>query len=110
MLYYMMDYRVTMSFIHPNKDYMCEDTYESLVWNETEPKPTDKELQDYWDSIEHDYLEQEMRMKRNQLLSESDCKVVSDFPNRDQFLVYRQQHRDLPANWTIDTPFPEPPT
>ena len=58
----MMDYRVTMSFMHPNKDYMCEDTYESLVWNETEPKPTDKELQDYWDSIEHGYLEQEMRM------------------------------------------------
>ena len=39
----MMDYRATMSFMHPNKDYMCEDTYESLVWNETEPKPTDKE-------------------------------------------------------------------
>jgi hypothetical protein len=80
------------------------------VWNETEPKPTDKELQEYWYSIEHGYLEQEMRMKRNQLLSESDYKVVSDYPDRDQFLVYRQQLRDLPANWTIDTPFPQPPT
>ena len=80
------------------------------MWNETEPKPTDKELQDYWDSIEHGYLEQEMRMKRNQLLSESDYEVVSDYPDRDQFLVYRQQLRDLPANWTIDTPLPQPPT
>ena len=64
---------------------MCEDTYDSLVQNDPEPKPTDKELQDYWASIKHAFLEQEMRTKRNQLLSESNCKVVSDFPNRDKW-------------------------
>jgi hypothetical protein len=43
------------------------------------------------------------------LLISSDFRALPDFPNRDKWLIYRQQLRDLPANWTIDTPFPEPP-
>jgi len=50
-----------------------------------------------------------MKQERNQLLKNCDYCAWPDFPNRDKWLVYRQQLRDLPANWTIDTPFPEPP-
>ena len=105
----MMDYRVTMSFMHPNKDYMCEDTYESLVCNETEPKPTDEELKDYWDTIKHEYLKDIMRQERNQLLKDCDHCALPDFPNRENYILYRQQLRELPENWTIDTPFPQKP-
>jgi hypothetical protein len=106
----MMDYRVTMSFMHPNKDYMCEDTYESLVWNETELKPTDEELKDYWDTIKYDYLKEIMRNERNQLLKDCDHCALPDFPNRENYILYRQELRELPDNWTIDTPFPQKPT
>ena len=105
----MMDYRATMSFMHPNKDYMCEDTYESLVWNETEPKPTDEELKDYWDTIKHEYLKDIMRQERNQLLKDCDHCALPDFPNRENYILYRQELRELPNNWTIDTPFPQKP-
>ena len=40
-----MSYSATMFSKYPNINYYCQDTYESLVWNESEPKPTDKELQ-----------------------------------------------------------------
>ena len=106
----MMDYRVTMSFMHPNKDYMCEDTYESLVWNETEPKPTDEELKDYWNTIKHEYLKDIMRQERNQLLKDCDHCALPDFPNRENYILYRQELRELPDNLSIDTPFPLKPT
>jgi hypothetical protein len=51
-----------------------------------------------------------MRQERNQLLKDCDDCALPNFPNRDQWIVYRQQLRDLPANWTIDTPFPQLPT
>ena len=105
----MMDYRATMSFMHPNKDYMCEDTYESLVWNESEPKPTDEELKKYWDTIKHEYLKDIMRQERNQLLKDCDHCALPDFPNRENYIFYRQEFRELPDNWTIDTPFPQKP-
>ena len=98
-----------MSFMHPNKDNMCEDTYESLVWNETEPKPTDEELKDYWDTMKHEYLKDIMRQERNQLLKDCDHCALPDFPNRENYILYRQKLRELPDNWTIYTPFPQKP-
>ena len=58
----------------------------------------------------NEYFKGIMVKQRNMLLISSDYRALPDFPNRDQWLVYRQLLRDLPANWTIDTPFPEPPT
>ena len=44
------------------------------------------------------------------LLISSDYRALSDFPNRDQWLVYRQQLRQLPETWCVGDPFPEPPS
>ena len=105
-----MDYFVTMSFKFPNKEFYIKDTYDSLEWFETTiPKPTDEELQQYWQEIEFEYFKGIMVKHRNMLLISSDFRALPDFPNRDQWLSYRQQLRDLPINWTIDTPFPKPP-
>ena len=46
-----------------------------------------------------------VREKRNQ----SDFRVVSDYPNRDKWLIYRQQLRDLPSIWVSNMEFPSPP-
>jgi hypothetical protein len=43
-----MDYFVTMSFKFPDKELYIKDTYESLEWFESSPKPTDEELQKHW--------------------------------------------------------------
>ena len=105
-----MDYFVTMSFKFPNKEFYIKDTYDSLEWFETTiTKPTDEELQQYWQEIQFEYFIGIMVKQRNMLLISSDFRALPDFPNRDKWLVYRQQLRDLPANWTIETPFPEPP-
>jgi hypothetical protein len=47
--------------------------------------------------------------QRSILLMSTDYRALPDFPNRDQLLVYRQQLRDLLANWTIDTSIPKSP-
>jgi hypothetical protein len=105
-----MDYFVTMSFKFPDKEFYIKDTYESLEWFESSPKPTDEELQQYWQEIQYEYFKGIMVKQRNMLLISSDYRALPDFPNRDQWLVYRQLLRDLPEGWSIDTPFPEPPT
>ena len=35
-----------------------------------------------------------------------DYCALPDYPNRDKWLVYRQELRDFQENCTIDTPFP----
>jgi hypothetical protein len=60
--------------------------------------------------MEYDYLKEIMRKERNQLLKDCDHCALSDFPNRENYILYRQQLRELPENWTIDTPFPQKPT
>jgi hypothetical protein len=47
--------------------------------------------------------------QRSILLMSTDYRALPDFPTRDQLLVYRQQLRDLLANWTIDTSIPKSP-
>jgi hypothetical protein len=44
------------------------------------------------------------------LLIACDYCALPDYPNRDKWLVYRQELRELPENWTIDTTFPQKPT
>ena len=49
------------------------------------------------------------KKERNKLLSETDYTALTDFPNRDMYLEYRQQLRDFPAVWTEGMAFPEKP-
>jgi hypothetical protein len=56
------------------------------------------------------YFKDIMRQERNQLLKDCEHCALPEFPNRDQWLVYRQLLRDLPEDWTINTPFPQPST
>ena len=95
---------------YDGKIWGIAEDYSTLDWGDETPKPTDEEMISHWNAKEHEYLENIMRQQRNQLLKDCDYCALPDFPNRDRFLVYRQQLRDLPANWTIDTAFPEPPT
>jgi len=83
--------------------------YSTLDWGDETPKPTDEELKILWNNMEYDYLKEIMRKERNQLLKDCDYCALPDFPNRENYILYRQQLRELPENWTIDTPFPQKP-
>jgi hypothetical protein len=59
--------------------------------------------------MEYDYLKESMRQEHNQLLKDCDHCALPDFPNRKKYFSYRQELRQLPENWTIDSPFPKLP-
>jgi hypothetical protein len=98
-----MNYFAVLQKYYSEDEWCIDDTYESLVYH-TGTKPTKEHLQSLWVNIEMDLVREE----RNQRLADSDFKVVSDYPNRDKWLVYRQELRDLPNNWTGT--YPEEPT
>ena len=105
-----MDYFITLTFKYPNKQFFIKDTYDTLEWLEPNiPKPSDEQLKEYWEEIKEDYFKENMRQKRNQLLQESDFRVVSDYPQRNKWLAYREALRDFPSVWTPEMPFPEKP-
>ena len=89
------------------KSWMCEDTYESLVWNDTTmEKPTEEEI-----NIKLGELRKEqMREERNELLKASDFRVLIDYnKDKDLWIQYRQALRDFPSSWVDGMPFPAPP-
>jgi len=86
--------------------WICGETYETLEWNDTTiSKPTEEELDLKYDEL----LLDEMREERNQLLKDCDYTALPDFPQRDKWIVYRQELRDFPSVWTPETPFPTSP-
>lgn len=85
--------------------YGIGEGYASLEWYCDEPKPTEDELNALWVSMQIDII----REDRNKLLAQSDFRALPDYPNREAWLVYRQQLRDFPNVWVPDMPFPTPP-
>jgi len=52
-----------------------------------------------------------MRQERNQLLKESDFRMLPDYPNtnKEAWELYRQELRDFPALWSEGMDFPTKP-
>lgn len=72
----------------------------TLEWADTNTvsKPTEAQLLAKWPAIKAVMVGQQLRVKRNKLLVESDWMVLADrIPSTEQ-LAYRQALRDLPAN------------
>jgi hypothetical protein len=90
---------------YADKVWICGETYESLVWNDTE-KPTEEKMNELYELV----LVDEMREKRNQLLKETDFRVLEDYnKDKDLWIDYRKKLRDLPETWVKDMEFPTPP-
>ena len=107
-----MNYYAILKKYYDGKVWGIAEDYSTLDWgdeNET-PKPTEEEMISHWNNMEYDYLKDTMRKERNQLLKDCDPCALPDFPNRENYILYRQALRELPENWTIDTPFPQKPT
>jgi hypothetical protein len=90
---------------YSDKVWMCGETYESLVWKNTE-KPTEEKMKELYELI----LVDKMREKRNKLLAETDFRVLPDYDtDKDLWIDYRQKLRDLPSIWVKGMEFPTPP-
>ena len=74
-------------------------TYENLEWNDEEvAKPTEAEIAAVNDLALSDLEFRRIRLKRNQLLAETDYLALADVALTDEMKAYRQALRDLPAN------------
>jgi len=104
-----MDFSKILIKYYLDKKWNCGETYDSLEWYDTTiPKPTEEELNVKWEEL----LLDQVREKRNFLLKESDCTVLTDFPsaNKEAWLAYRRELRNLPETWSESNPaFPTPP-
>ena len=74
-----------------------------VEWNGPDPQPTEAELQAAWDAYQAEggFEMEQLRAKRNQLLTETDYLALADSTLTDEMRDYRQALRDLPAN-TVD--------
>ena len=85
-------------------------TYENLEWKDEEiAKPTEDEIAAVNDLALSDIEYRKLRIKRNQLLAETDYLALADATLTDEMRTYRQALRDLPAN-TADPANPIWPT
>jgi hypothetical protein len=105
-----MNYYAILKKHYDGKIWGIAEDYSTLDWGDETPKPTDEELKILWNNMKYDYLKEIMRNERNQLLKDCDYCALPDFPNRENYILYRQELRELPENWTIDKPFPQKPT
>jgi hypothetical protein len=67
--------------------------YSTLDWGDKTPKPTDEEMISHWNNMEYEYLNDIMRQERHQLLKDCDYCALPDFPNRENYILYRQELR-----------------
>ena len=103
-----MDYSKILTKYYLNYSWSCGDTYDTLEWYDTTlAKPTEEELELKYDEL----LLDEMRQERNRLLSETDYRALPDYSNinKEAWLAYRQELRDLPSVWTEGMAFPRKP-
>jgi hypothetical protein len=102
----MTDYSLVLEKYYPEVGYSFEDNSYNTIHFVFGDVPSKEHLDSLWSVMEIDVI----REKRNKLLQESDFRVVSDYPQRDKWLIYRQQLRDFPEVWVQDMEFPEIPT
>ena len=101
-----MDFSKILTKYYLNYSWSCGDTYDTLEWYDTTlAKPTLEELELKYDDLKKD----NMREHRDKLLRECDHTALPDYPQRDKWILYRQELRDFPSVWTPEMPFPEKP-
>jgi len=101
----MADYVSVLEKHYPEVGFGLEDNSYNSIQFEYGEVPSKEHLDKLWTEMELDVI----REKRNKLLKESDFRVVSDYPQRDKWIVYRQALRDFPSIWAEGRPFPEKP-
>jgi len=101
----MVDYVSVLEKHYPEVGFGLEDNSYNSIQFEYGEVPSKEHLDKLWTEMELDVI----REKRNKLLKESDFRVVADYPQREAWLAYRRELRNLPSVWTPGMAFPSPP-
>ena len=103
------NYSVLLSRAYPGASWTLYDNYDynSLVWSDTNsiPKPSLEQLTAAVDANQSTEAMRLLRLKRDELLQQTDKYMISDFPHPDEptkqaWMDYRQALRDLTASAT----------
>jgi hypothetical protein len=93
-----MNYYAIFKKHYDGKKWGIAEDYRTFDWGDETPKPTDEELKILWNNMEYDYLKEIMIKERNQLLKDCDHCALPDFQNKENYILYRQQLRELREN------------
>ena len=101
----MVDYVSVLEKHYSEVGFGLEDNSYNSIQFEYGEVPSKEHLDKLWTEMELDVI----REHRDKLLRESDFCALPDYPQRDKWIAYRQELRDLPSVWTEGMPFPEKP-
>ncbi len=101
----MVDYVSVLEKHYPEVGFGLEDNSYNSIQFEYGEVPSKEHLDVLWTEMEIDVI----REKRNKLLQESDYRALPDYPQRDKWILYRQELRDFPSVWVKNMEFPSPP-
>ena len=74
-----MDYAYVLTNKFSDKCWSIGLTYESLMWQDSEPPPSNASLQELWVDLKNDFHLDAFRKKRNELLNETDKYAIQDW-------------------------------
>ena len=99
------DITSALSALAPNASFaVIGDTYEGIDWSVTnsQTKPTKEEVTAKLNDLNNAEPYKLLREERNKLIAETDWTQANDIPfstsKKQEWQIYRQQLRDLPAN------------
>lgn len=109
----MSDYSLILALNYFGKEWtMLGNSYETLTWLDSSPKPTQAELDALWQSTQDKVAKDSCKVKAKELLSASDWSVLPDvgLANSAEFVTYRGILRGLVLQPQVNPDFPVEPT
>ena len=83
----------------PDSEYFLNGTtYSGLEWKSSDTKPTESEVTAKIKELNDGESMRLLRVERNRLLTACDWRASSDLTLADDWKIYRQSLRDLPAS------------
>jgi hypothetical protein len=116
----MINYIQILLLNYPNTNWsLGGDSYDSLEWQDSSPKPTKEELDALWPATQEKYAKDECKNKAISLLQKTDWTQMADVSNQSitphlvnlaDFNEYRAKIRALAVNPVANPNFPITPT
>jgi len=95
-----MNLLASLMHLRPREEFVCGETYDSIIWHSNTPKPTEAEVLAAWEQIKDREAWKPIRNQRDRLLAASDWTQLSDSTaNKEAWASYRQSLREIPQNF-----------
>jgi hypothetical protein len=116
----MIDYSLILVINYTGKQWSIGETYDSLLWLDETPKPTQEELDALWPSAEETQAKNACSTKAKAILQATDWTSIADvgdptksnpyLANQAAFIAYRSTVRNYAINPVENPVWPTAPT